>query len=157
MVHTQASTPLSVVQVEHRGPLTDVWLRKNIRDDVVDNVYGSDIAYWEADEVYGVINGYVTEDEVASRFDELWAKFEEDTMGDRELIEARTSGVRDILGSSQSVDTATRNVQKGEFVVTNTAIYQAIVNIPRGASLVEGMNVVRTNVEAQLNALQERE
>ena len=157
MVHTQASTPLSVVQVEHRGPLTDVWLRKNIRDDVVDNVYGSDVAYWEADEVYGVINGYVTEEEVASRFDELWAKFEEDTMGDRELIEARTSGVRDILGSSQSVDTATRNVQKGEFVVTNTAIYQAIVNIPRGASLVEGMNVVRTNVEAQLNALQERE
>lgn len=157
MVHTQASTPLSVVQVEHRGPLTDVWLRKNIRDDVADNVYGSDIAYWEADEVYGVINGYVTEDEVASRFDELWAKFEEDTMGDRELIEARTSGVRDILGSSQSVDTATRNVRKGEFVVTNTAIYQAIVNIPRGASLVEGMNVVRTNVEAQLNALQEME
>lgn len=157
MVHTQASTPLSVVQVEHRGPLTDVWLRKNIRDDVADNVYGSDIAYWEADEVYGVINGYVTEEEVASRFDELWAKFEEDAMGDRELIEARTSGVRDILGSSQSVDTATRNVQKGEFVVTNTAIYQAIVNIPRGASLVEGMNVARTNVEAQLNALQERE
>ena len=157
MVHTQASTPLSVVQVEHRGPLTDVWLRKNIRDDVADNVYGSDIAYWEADEVYGVINGYITEEEVASRFDELWAKFEEDTMDDRELIEARTSGVRDILGSNQSVDTATRNVQKGEFVVTNTAIYQAIVNIPRGASLVEGMNVVRTNVEAQLNALQERE
>lgn len=157
MVHTQASTPLSVVQVEHRGPLTDVWLRKNIRDDVADNVYGSDIAYWEADEVYGVINEYVTEEEVASRFDELWAKFEEDTMDDRELIEARTSGVRDILGSNQSIDTATRNVQKGEFVVTNTAIYQAIVNIPRGASLVEGMNVVRTNVEAQLNALQERE
>lgn len=157
MVHTQASTPLSVVQVEHRGPLTDVWLRKNIRDDVADNVYGSDVAYWEADEVYGVINGYVTEDEVAERFDELWSQFEEDAMGDRELIESRTSGVRDILGSSQSVDTATRNVQKGEFVVTNTAIYQAIVNIPRGATLVEGMNVVRTNVEAQLNALQERE
>ena len=157
MVHTQASTPLSVVQVEHRGPLTDVWLRKNIRDDVVDNVYGSDVAYWEADEVYGVINGYVTEDEVAERFDELWSQFEEDAMGDRELIESRTSGVRDILGSSQSVDTTTRHVQKGEFVVTNTAIYQAIVNIPRGATLVEGMNVVRTNVEAQLNALQERE
>jgi hypothetical protein len=157
MVHTQASTPLSVVQVEHRGPLTDVWLRKNIRDDVADNVYGSDIAYWEADEVYGVINGHVTEEEVASRFDELWVRFEEDSMGDRELIEARTSGMRDILGPNRSADAATRNVQKGEFVVTNTAIYQAIVNIPRGASLVEGMNVVRTNVEAQLNALQERE
>ena len=157
MVHTQASTPLSVVQVEHRGPLTDVWLRKNIRDDVADNIYGSDIAYWEADEVYGIIDGYITEDEVAARFDELWNRFEDAAMGDRELIEAKVSGVRDILGSSQSTNMATRNVRKGEFVVTGSAIYQAIVNIPRGASLVEGMNVMRTNVEAQLNALQERE
>ena len=70
--------------------------------------------------------------------------------------ESASANVVGVLGASDG-DTATRNVQKGEFVVTNTAIYQAIVNIPRGASLVEGMNVVRTNMETQLNALQERE
>lgn len=74
----------------------------------------------------------------------------------RQYDASRQVGYQEVLGASDG-DTATRNVQKGEFVVTNTAIYQAIVNIPRGATLVEGMNVVRTNVEAQLNALQERE
>lgn len=129
-----------------------MWLRRNIRDDVADDVYGSDVTYWEADEVYGTIAGHVSADEVASRFDELWLKFESDSMSDRELI----VGMRGTFGES-SPSIAMRNVCKGEFVVTPTAIYQAIVNIPYGAYLVEGMNVVRTNMEAQLNALQERE
>lgn len=153
MIHTQSSTPLSAVQVEHRGPLTDVWLRRNIRNDVADDIYGSDITYWEADEVYGTISGYVTAEDVTAQFDELWARFETAAIDDHALI----AGLRGILGQDTAPDIAMRNVCKGEFVVTPTAIYQAIVNIPRGATLVEGMNVVRTNVEAQLNALQERE
>lgn len=74
----------------------------------------------------------------------------------RQYDASRQVAYQDVLGASEG-DAVTRNVKSGELVVTNSAIYQAIVNIPRGASLVEGMNVVRTNMEAQLNALQERE
>ncbi len=97
MVHTQAATQLSAVQVEHRGSVSDVWLRKNIRDDVADEVYGSDVTYWEADEVYGTLEGSVTEDEVAERFNELWDQFEEDVLTDREVTEKRGSEISDAM------------------------------------------------------------
>ena len=66
------------------------------------------------------------------------------------------AGVFGVLGTSQD-ETAQRNVAKGEYVITGAGMYRAIVNIPNGAALVEGMNVVRTSVEEQLNALQESE
>jgi len=156
MTHTQSATPLSAIQVEHRGPLTDIWLRRNIRDDVADGIYGSDITYWEADEVYGVVSEYVTEDDVAANFDSLWAKFEEDGMSDRELAESRTSEIRDILGASR-LEVATRNTMSGEYIVAGGAVYQAIVNIPNGSTLIEGMNVTKTNMEELFNILQERQ
>ena len=115
--------------------MTDVWLRKNIRDDVADDVYGSDILYWEADEVYGVINGTITEREVNARFAELWNLFEEQ--------------------SARPAYVASRNVYDGELFVAGGDLFKAICNIPRGALLIEGMNVTGTSFEEQVNLLKE--
>ena len=62
-----------------------------------------------------------------------------------------------IIGGDVTSDVANRNIVKGEYVVSGGSLFIAIVNIPRGAALVEGMNVTRTNMEEQLNALQERQ
>ena len=92
MVHTQASTPLSAVMVERRGPLTDVWLRRDVTTFEDDGV-----TYWEADETYGVIEGVVTEEEVSARFNGLWDEFEEDGLTDRELMVSRVSEMSDAI------------------------------------------------------------
>lgn len=72
----------------------------------------------------------------------------------REVAESGANEMRGILGAS-TTGIATRNTQAGELVISDGAVYRAIVNIPDGAALVEGMNVVRTSVEEQLNLLQE--
>lgn len=124
MKHTQASTPLDAVQVEHRGPLTDVWLRKNIRDDVVDDVYGSDITYWEADEVYGIVMGHATVEGVTPMFDELWDRFEEDAMTDAERI----ADARDTASTnSDAIAELAEMVADGE--VTMEDLSQAIMEL----------------------------
>ena len=46
---------------------------------------------------------------------------------------------------------------KGELVLAGGAAYVASRNIPRGAALVEGMNVVRTDIAGLLNQLQAKE
>lgn len=71
-------------------------------------------------------------------------------------VETSASEMLGILGAGDG-EVAKRNTVAGEFIVTGTAIYKAIVNIPRGAALAEGMNVVRTDMEEQLNALREKE
>ena len=70
--------------------------------------------------------------------------------------ESAAANVVGVLGTAAD-GFATRNTVAGELIVTGTGMYRAIVNIPDGAALVEGMNVVRTTVEEQLNALQESE
>ena len=54
-------------------------------------------------------------------------------------------------------DTAGRNIYVGELFVSGSNFYKAIANIPRGAVLVEGMNVVGTSFEEQVNLLKEGE
>lgn len=64
--------------------------------------------------------------------------------------------VLSILGGTEEA-VADRNVTKGELVLAGGAAYVASRNIPRGATLVEGMNVVRTDIAELLNQLQSKE
>lgn len=70
---------------------------------------------------------------------------------------ARMASLQAILCDEMRDGVASRNVLIGELFMANGALYSAIRNIPNGADLVEGVNVVRTNVEEQLNLLQEGE
>ena len=87
---TISATPLDAVLVEARadGMAADVWLRKNIEQDVYDNGVedGKAVAFCRADEVHFVSVGVPTVDEVTAAFDTLWAAHELDGLTDAERI-----------------------------------------------------------------------
>lgn len=89
---TVSATPLDAALVEARadGMSADVWLRKDIEQDVYDNgpEGGKAVAFYRADEVHFVSGGVPAADEVAASFDALWAAHEHDGMTDAERIAA---------------------------------------------------------------------
>ena len=89
---TISATPLDAVLVEARadGMAADVWLRKNIEQDVYDNGVedGKAVAFCRADEVHFVADGVPAVHELEASFDALWAAHEHDGMTDAERIAA---------------------------------------------------------------------
>ena len=87
---TMSATPLDAVLIEPRtdGMTADVWLRKNIEQDVYDNGIEGDrsVAFYKADEVHFVSVGIPTVDEVTAAFDTLWTAHELDGLTDAERI-----------------------------------------------------------------------
>ena len=87
---TMSATPLDAVLVESRtdGMTADVWLRKNIEQDVYDNGIEGDrsVTFYKADEVHFVSVGIPTVDEVTAAFDTLWTAHELDGLTDAERI-----------------------------------------------------------------------
>lgn len=87
---TMSATPLDAVLIEPRtdGMTADVWLRKNIEQDVYDNGSEGDksVTFWKADEVHFVAVGVPTVDEVTAAFDTLWTAHEQDGLTDGERI-----------------------------------------------------------------------
>lgn len=55
-----------------------------------------------------------------------------------------------LFGGEEPSNTAKRNILEGELVMGSDCLYEAIRNIPRGATLIEGMNVKRTSMEAYI-------
>lgn len=45
---------------------------------------------------------------------------------------------------------APRNITEGEYITINGVMYKATTNIPNGASIITGQNVVVTTIEEQL-------
>lgn len=86
MKHTYSATELAAVQIERRGAVCDVWLRKNIASDVYEHEGIEPQEMWTADEVSGILPASVGEAEVLARFDELWELFEEDAKTDGEKM-----------------------------------------------------------------------
>lgn len=88
---THSTTPLEAVAVEARpdGMTSDVWLRRNIAKDVVDN--GPDaseaVEFYKADEIHFIQAGVPAAGEVEAAFDELWAAHEDDDLDDAARIE----------------------------------------------------------------------
>lgn len=87
---TISATPLDAVLIESRtdGMTADVWLRKNIEQDVYDNGIEGDksVTFYKADEVHFVSVGVPTVDEMTAAFDTLWAAHELDGLTDAERI-----------------------------------------------------------------------
>ena len=88
---TCSATPLEAVLIEPRpgGVLSDVWLRKNIQQDVADNGVdsGKAIEFYRADEIHFVQAGVPTLDGITAAFDELWVAHEDDGLSDTERID----------------------------------------------------------------------
>lgn len=88
---TCSATPLDAVLIEPRpgGILSDVWLRKNILQDVADNgaESGKAIEFYRADEIHFVQAGVPTLEGITAAFDELWAAHEDDGLSDTERID----------------------------------------------------------------------
>lgn len=55
------------------------------------------------------------------------------------------------------VPAVTRNVVNGEYFTADGVLYKAISNIPNGAAIIEGQNVVATTFEEELNELKKGE
>ena len=105
-----SATPLDAVTVEPRGEMvSDVWLRRNIRETNIENEDGLSQTMWEADVVSGTLPGLPSVSYVRDRFAQLWASFEEADMTDRELMELRSDTLGDGLAevaeiSAESAD-----------------------------------------------------
>ena len=108
--HDVSATPLDAVTVEPRGEMiSDVWLRRNIRETNIEIEVGLSQTMWEADVVSGTLPGLPPVSYVQDRFAQLWASFEEADMTDRELIELRSNmlgdGLAEVAGiSAESAD-----------------------------------------------------
>lgn len=108
--HDVSATPLDAVTVEPRGEtVSDVWLRRNIRETNIEIGDGLSQTMWEADVVSGTLPGLPSVSYVQDRFAQLWASFEEADMTDRELIELRSDtlgdGLAEVAGiSAESAD-----------------------------------------------------
>lgn len=50
----------------------------------------------------------------------------------------------------------TRNIVAGEYITINGQMYKAIANIPNGDYVTEGQNAVKTTIEAELLAMQQK-
>ena len=105
-----SATPLDAVTVEPRGEMvSDVWLRRNIRETNIESEDGLSQTMWEADVVSGTLPGLPSVSYVRDRFAQLWSAFEEADMTDRELIELRSDtlgdGLAEVAGiSAESAD-----------------------------------------------------
>lgn len=89
----------------------------------------------------------------------LEVNFVQDLRADklRQIDAAAQASYSRMLGDESRDNVATRNVLQGEYVIANGSLYVAMRNIPRGATLIEGVNVSETSVGEQLNALQKGE
>lgn len=74
IVKTYSATEPERVMVAYDGPVTHVWLRKNIEMDTADNGPDSEPTdIWCADEVAFTVSGTVSAASVEESFDELWS------------------------------------------------------------------------------------
>lgn len=55
--------------------------------------------------------------------------------------------------ANQPKPTAPRNITAGEYITVGGVFYKATSNIPNGAAIIEGQNVVATTIEEQLYEL----
>ena len=109
-VATCSATPLDAVMVEARpgGATADVWLRRNIEKDVVDN--GADaekaIEFYRADELHFVAVGVPTVEEVTAAFDELWDAHEDDELTELEQIDKLIEQLKDTRAALEDTNAA---------------------------------------------------
>jgi hypothetical protein len=105
-----SATPLDAVTVEPRGEMvSDIWLRRNIRETNIESEDSLSQTMWEADVVSGTLPGLPSVSYVRDRFAQLWSAFEEADMTDRELMELRSDtlgeGLAEVAGiSAESAD-----------------------------------------------------
>lgn len=80
-----AEQPASVMAAQH-GPVTYLWLRRNIVQDWADNGPDSEpTPIWIADEVSAVVPYAIGDDEALERFEELWAEFAPEELSSAEV------------------------------------------------------------------------
>lgn len=80
-----AEQPASVMAAQH-GPVTYLWLRRNIVQDWADNGPDSEpTPIWVADEVSAVLPYAIGEEEALERFDELWAELAAEELSSAEV------------------------------------------------------------------------
>ena len=99
MTRDVASRELERIEICPRsgGKASDVWLRKNIAETDIELPEGGSQHVWEATVTHGTLPGTPTEAEIEADFDELWQRFEDETLTDAERISdardtARTNG-----------------------------------------------------------------
>ncbi len=142
--------------VRQRSECTDVWLRRNIVHDWHDNPDGGSQEFWSAYEVYGTMPAGTTVEQVAADFDKLWLRFDSAGLTDREYAErtaeASATVANSVIGLTAS-DYAPDNIIEGELFIAKSCAYVALCNIPRGAALIEGVNVKKTTVAEYVTAM----
>lgn len=160
MQQTLSATPLEAVHVEQRGDIADVWLRRNIVHDCHDLPDGGSQEFWGADEVYGTLPAGTTKEQVEADFDKLWLRFDNAGLTDREYAELTAESSAGVVSSAIGMtagSTAPDNIDKGELFIAKGIAYVAINNIPRGATLTEGVNVKCTTVAEYIMAQNKKE
>ena len=109
-VATCSATPLDAVMVEARpgGATADVWLRRNIEKDVVDNEADAEkaIEFYRADELHFVAVGVPTVEEVTAAFDELWDAHEDDELTELEQIDKLIEQLKDTRAALEDTNAA---------------------------------------------------
>lgn len=124
MHRTESATPLDAVMVASRGPVTDVWLRRNIEEVERELPEGGSQLMWVADEVTGTVAGAITAEDAADDFDALWERLEYESLTDDE----RVADVRDTsMTNSDAIAELAEMVADGE--VTMEDLSQAIMEL----------------------------
>lgn len=97
-----------------------------------------------------------TKEQVEADFDKLWLRFDNAGLTDREYAELTAESSASIVSSAIGMtagSTAPDNIDKGELFIAKGVAYVAINNIPRGATLTEGVNVRKTTVTEYVAAI----
>lgn len=159
MVSTASDTRIDPVMLVRNGPVTEVWLRKNIEHRTVVNDGGGEQQMWFADEAHGIVPGTPAAAEIEGDFDALWDRFETDGMTDRELVNYRATQLTDALASSlgdTEQATATENHAVGSYLTWDGTLWRVTAPIARGERIRDGVNVTPTSVAAELLMMRER-
>ena len=68
----------------------------------------------------------------------------------KQPVECSAEEIRKQEEANKPVPVAPRNITEGEYITIDGVMYKAITNIPNGASIITGQNVVETTIEEQL-------
>ena len=116
--------PIEVIRVAG-SMASDVWLRKGIEHTTIIGEQGEEEEVWVAsDVIHGIVDGLKTPQELEDQFDELWARFEDESLTDAERIaDARDTAYT----NSDAIAELGDMVAEGE--VTMEDLSQAIIEL----------------------------
>ena len=116
--------PIEVIRVAG-SMASDVWLRKGIEHTTIIGEQGEEEEVWVAsDVIHGIVDGLKTPQELEDQFDELWARFEDESLTDSERIaDARDTAYT----NSDAIAELGDMVAEGE--VTMEDLSQAILDL----------------------------